>query len=257
MAIHRPQFYRCLHWQDLFDVSIVGAKKPAFLLDSFMSLFHVDRNGILRNIEDKDGLNLRSMKANGTPLCFQGGCWLDLHGMLEIQRGDNILYVGDHMYSDILRSKRSLGWRTCLVIPELEEELEVSLKQRETELEIQEMRRLQFDLDEYCDILRQRIQLGSDVHEMLKEATAKTQELKGKLYEKNEQYNDAFNPRWGQLFKAGHRESRFAKQVTDYVCLYTSKASNLRFVNPNRPFRPIPIDVIPHETVIDSPEKAY
>ena len=34
-----------------------------------------------------------------------------------------MLYVGDHIFSDILRSKRSLGWRTCLIIPELEPEL--------------------------------------------------------------------------------------------------------------------------------------
>ena len=27
------------------------------------------------------------------------------------------------LHSDILRSKRTLGWRTCLVIPELEREL--------------------------------------------------------------------------------------------------------------------------------------
>lgn len=246
--VHGGGEHQDMHWQDLFDVSIVGAKKPAFLLDSYMSLFHVDRDGKLRNIEDKDSLNLESMQASGTPLCFQGGCWLDLHRMMDVGRGDNILYVGDHMYSDILRSKRSLGWRTCLVIPELEEELEVSLTQRVTEIEIQEMRRLQYDLDEYCDILRQRILLGSDVQEKLDEAMAKTQELKELLYEKNEDFNALFNPLWGQLFKAGNKESRFAKQVTDYVCLYTSKASNLRFVNPNRPFRPIPIDVVPHET---------
>lgn len=30
------------------------------------------------------------------------------------------------MFSDILRSKRTLGWRTCLIIPELEHELAVA-----------------------------------------------------------------------------------------------------------------------------------
>jgi predicted HAD superfamily phosphohydrolase YqeG len=33
---------------------------------------------------------------------------------------DRLLYVGDHMYSDVLRAKRTLGWRTMLVVPELE-----------------------------------------------------------------------------------------------------------------------------------------
>lgn len=46
--------------------------------------------------------------------------------MLDIAFGDRILYVGDHMYADILRSKRTVGWRTCLIIPELEHELDVA-----------------------------------------------------------------------------------------------------------------------------------
>jgi 5' nucleotidase family len=39
--------------------------------------------------------------------------------------GLQVLYVGDHIYGDILRSKKTLGWRTMLVVPELESELEV------------------------------------------------------------------------------------------------------------------------------------
>ena len=35
-----------------------------------------------------------------------------------------VLYVGDHIYGDVLRSKKALGWRTMLVIPELETELD-------------------------------------------------------------------------------------------------------------------------------------
>ena len=43
--------------------------------------------------------------------------------MLRLSSGDQLLYVGDHMFSDILRSKRTLGWRTCLIVPELEHEI--------------------------------------------------------------------------------------------------------------------------------------
>ena len=38
--------------------------------------------------------------------------------------GLGVLYVGDHIFADILRSKRSLGWRTCLIVPELSAELQ-------------------------------------------------------------------------------------------------------------------------------------
>lgn len=65
------------------------------------------------------------------------------------------MYVGDHMYSDILRSKRSLGWRTCLVVPELEGEIKVALQRDEQAQKMREFQQLQFDLDEYVDLLRQ------------------------------------------------------------------------------------------------------
>jgi hypothetical protein len=41
-------------------------------------------------------------------------------------------------------------------------------------------------------------------------------ELKLSVREVTERYNSKFNPQWGQRFKAGHEDSRFAKQVTDY-----------------------------------------
>jgi predicted HAD superfamily phosphohydrolase YqeG len=36
-----------------------------------------------------------------------------------------VLYVGDHIFADVVRSKKALGWRTLLVVPELDAELEV------------------------------------------------------------------------------------------------------------------------------------
>ena len=42
-----------------------------------------------------------------------------------------VLYVGDHIYGDILKSKKELRWRTCLIIPELEHELATLAAQEE------------------------------------------------------------------------------------------------------------------------------
>ena len=46
---------------------------------------------------------------------FQGGNWNHLHRMLQLSTGSALMYVGDHMYSDILRSKRTLGLRLSLI----------------------------------------------------------------------------------------------------------------------------------------------
>lgn len=40
-------------------------------------------------------------------------------------KGKDVLYVGDHIYSDILKTKKIRGWRTFLVVPELMHELYV------------------------------------------------------------------------------------------------------------------------------------
>ena len=37
----------------------------------------------------------------------------------------DILYVGDHIFGDILKSKKRQGWKTFLVVPELTKELQV------------------------------------------------------------------------------------------------------------------------------------
>lgn len=40
-------------------------------------------------------------------------------------KGKEILYVGDHIFGDILKSKKRQGWKTFLVVPELAKELQV------------------------------------------------------------------------------------------------------------------------------------
>lgn len=45
----------------------------------------------------------------------------DLLGM----KGKEILYIGDHIFGDILKSKKKQGWCTFLVVPEVAKELQV------------------------------------------------------------------------------------------------------------------------------------
>ena len=45
--------------------------------------------------------------------------------------GHEVLYVGDHIFGDILKSKKALGWRTFLCVPELTQELTVWTEKNE------------------------------------------------------------------------------------------------------------------------------
>jgi ribonucleotide monophosphatase NagD (HAD superfamily) len=41
-----------------------------------------------------------------------------------------VLYVGDHIYGDIVKAKKEIGWRTMLVVPELQLELQLQEETR-------------------------------------------------------------------------------------------------------------------------------
>lgn len=47
-------------------------------------------------------------------------------------KGKDILYVGDHIFGDILKSKKRQGWKTFLVVPELTKELQVWEERKST-----------------------------------------------------------------------------------------------------------------------------
>jgi hypothetical protein len=160
--------------------------------------------------------------------------------------GGSVLYVGDHLYADVVRTKRSMGWRTCLIVPELTKEIFTHKRLRARRLELMQLRRRQHSLESRLD----RLMLGpgapsTEARLIAEEVAALRLTVRGRL----EEYNAAFHPRWGQLFKAGFQESRIAKQVKEYACLYTSRASNLGLVSPFRPFRPVR-DTMPHDHML-------
>lgn len=48
-------------------------------------------------------------------------------------KGKDILYVGDRIFGDILKSKKRQGWKTFLIVPELAKELQVWEKKKSEE----------------------------------------------------------------------------------------------------------------------------
>src|SRR5262249_18008343 len=53
---------------------------------------------------------------------YEGGNLQDFERALGVT-GDEILYVGDHIYGDILRSKKDSAWRTAMIMQELATEI--------------------------------------------------------------------------------------------------------------------------------------
>ncbi len=238
-------------WLEYFDLVITGSQKPSFFMGK-NPIYAVDLNTcLLKNI---DFLTLSKKEVLETNV-FQGGHFKLLYDILGIKAGSEILYIGDHIYGDILRSKKEIGWRTMLVIEELEKEIKA----------IQNLKD-QYDL---CDSLnKKRVHLENEFeryHILEKEAqknenSEKQEEINKKIkkigydllklkeIEKKEikNYHQNLHPTWGELMKTGRQNSRFAAQVENYACLYTSKLTNLIHYGPHKNFRAVR-DFMPHD----------
>lgn len=157
---------------------------------------------------------------------YQGGNAKILHTLLKIDSGDELLYVGDHVFADVMRSKRSVGWRTCLIVPELVTEIATYKRMRMTREELYELRKHQYLLETEIDRLRNVIYKKRGLVYSEGKLSGKFEEeavrdklladlslLRATIRTKLSLYDKSFHPRWGQLFKAGFQESRIAKQV--------------------------------------------
>ncbi|KAJ1439119.1 HAD-superfamily hydrolase [Ochromonadaceae sp. CCMP2298] len=239
-------------WTEYFDLIIVGGNKPAFITNPSLPMYKVDREtGQLQNCDDLPS-NPQQTEAFLARFgnTFQGGSAHILHQLLQISSGSNLLYVGDHIFADVVRSKATTGWRTCLIVPELYSEIQVFKRLQPQREQLMQLKRQQHLIEREVDtlfaakskLLRSDVSdVSADVTEITSEWAAKSHELHllhVQIRSKLATYDMEFHPRWGQLFKANFQESRISKQIQDYACVYTSKASNLGNVSPFRTLRP-------------------
>jgi len=66
-----------------------------------------------------------------------GSC--DVFSELIGAKGKDVIYIGDHIFGDILKSKKIRGWRTFLVVPELAHELHVWLSRNTLYSQLQQL----------------------------------------------------------------------------------------------------------------------
>eukprot|EP00577_Skeletonema_sp_RCC1716_P009460 CAMPEP_0113396912 /NCGR_PEP_ID=MMETSP0013_2-20120614/14072_1 /TAXON_ID=2843 ORGANISM="Skeletonema costatum, Strain 1716" /NCGR_SAMPLE_ID=MMETSP0013_2 /ASSEMBLY_ACC=CAM_ASM_000158 /LENGTH=650 /DNA_ID=CAMNT_0000281405 /DNA_START=112 /DNA_END=2064 /DNA_ORIENTATION=- /assembly_acc=CAM_ASM_000158 len=253
-------------WTELFDLVVVGACKPAYLKDPYLNLFRVEpEDGSLKNT---DGLfEIEALGEGGAEKflemgkCFQGGNWNHLQAMLETTAGEEIIYVGDHLYADVLRSKRALGWRSCFIMPELPEEMRIFNSQVDLRKSIMQLRSLRDELGAYADTMRLEMTKASfsesrAMEKKIEQIEEDDGKIKEKLSEAHRQYHSAFHPRWGQMFVAGYQDSRFGYFVKNYACLYTSKATNLGLASAARAFRTSG-ELLPHDNMLSRPSTEF
>jgi HAD superfamily 5'-nucleotidase-like hydrolase len=244
------------HWRNYFDVVIVAANKPAFFQER-------------RPLMQRDGDDL---KPAAFPLergkVYEGGNLHDLERALGAA-GDEVLYVGDHIYGDILRSKKESAWRTAMIIQELEGEVLAHDSCHEDFARAEQLEdgrdrledELRFYQNRFKELSRRLEQVrgktngvsGGDgeaergrIKRAIDRVRGRLRQVDAELHAIERRIDQRFHPFWGSLLKEENEESSFGSQVEEYACLYTSRVSNFLLYSPQQYYRS-PRDEMAHE----------
>lgn len=245
-------------WRDYFEIVIVNARKPAFFKES-NPFCVVDEESGEEQTAEIAAFDPRQIYAQGNYLHFED---------LIQAKGNEILYVGDHIFGDVMRSDKDSNWRTVLVVEELESELGKTAELREKHLRMRRLAnrfdKLHYEMHVYSSQLNTLRSFSSDqltfteteekamlrTVEELETNLALCQKDMGRTEQKIQrlraEISEHYHPIWGPLFHDSDEMSRFADQVRGYASLYTSRVSNFFFYPTDRYYKSLR-DIMPHD----------
>ncbi|GAB4208619.1 MAG: HAD-IG family 5'-nucleotidase [Sandaracinaceae bacterium] len=241
-------------WRSYFDVVICSACKPTFFTRTDVPFVALDET--------------LSAVGETTHLCdgviHTGGCLPLLEKRLGVG-GDQVLYVGDHIYGDVLRAKKESAWRTVMVLQEMTAELAALADTRaqlarldelgelgeilhdEVRLHQGQLKAIEKQLEAAGESVPSTLAAARVMHKKaLDRARARLAEVERDHDALEDAIDRAYHPAWGSIFKAGLEVSSFGDQVEQWACLYTDRVSNLGRYAPTHYFRG-PLDRMPHE----------
>lgn len=233
-------------WRDLFQIIIVGARKPHFFTT----------NQPFFEIVNEEGLLKPHVGALEKGKAYLGGAARVLEKNLRLS-GDEILYVGDHMFGDVHVTKNVSRWRTALILRELEDEIQAIEGFKFSRKQLMNlMEKKQHLEDRYCSakLALQRKKKSSDTKILDEKLENEMQEIRGSLEALDKEISplaqmdaELNNKTWGLLMRSGNDKSYLAYQVERYADIYTSRVSNLMWITPFAYLRS-PRGSLPHDS---------
>ncbi|XP_017113166.1 cytosolic purine 5'-nucleotidase isoform X3 [Drosophila elegans] len=212
-------------WKSYFDVIVVDARKPLFF----------DEGTVLRQVDTKTGgLKIGTHIGPLQPGQVYSGGSCELFTKFINAKGKDVLYVGDHIFGDILKSKKIRGWRTFLIVPELVRELHVWTDECQLFAELQN---LDIKLGDLYRDLDSSAKVKPDISQLrtcIRDVTHKMDMSYGMM---------------GSLFRSGSRQTFFSSQVVRYADVYAATLLNLIYYPFSYMFR-APAMLLPHESTV-------
>jgi HAD superfamily 5'-nucleotidase-like hydrolase len=237
-----------------FDLVVCASRKPSFFMRADAPLFALD---------DALGSPVEVAQLR-EGVVHTGGCLPLLERHLGVG-GDQVLYVGDHIYGDVLRAKKESAWRTMMVLQEMSREVaaltgaRAQLARLEELVELAEviadevrmhqaqLREVERQIETSGDPTPSALAAARVVHRRgLERAKARLDAVEKEHDGLEDAIDRAYHPAWGSVFKAGPEVSSFGDQVEQWACLYADRVSNLVRYAPTHYFRG-PLDRMPHE----------
>lgn len=224
-----------MRWRDLFDIVIASARKPSFFSADNPAFEVVNDDGLLKPATM--GLRANRIYVGGNA------------GLVEEQlnlSGDQILYVGDHIWADVKISKALLRWRTAAVLRELEADIAATEEFKHDQIELDRLMNQKERLERKQSQLRLRIQrrrknyLGQKrtttglkpLDKELNEIRMQLEKLDSQIAPIATRAGRLSNPHWGLLMRAGNDKSHMARQVEQSADIYLSRVSNFLYITP-------------------------
>ncbi|KAF0988810.1 hypothetical protein HZS_7328, partial [Henneguya salminicola] len=263
-------------WKTYFDVIVVDAVKPKFFVEGLnFYIYHLGTS--MCQVDLKTGRkHIGVFKGKISPGdVFAGGFYYKYNSignselLCEIlgAQGKDILYVGDHIFGDILKSKKKQGWKTYLVIPELQNEMHMWIGLQDQYIKIEELEAILSNIYKSLKIVTILRNMDSCIIErpdsvemyisqirvffvlkMIKDKTIEIEKTYGFL---------GSLLRCGMLLNIykGQRQTFYSGQLVRFADLYSHTCLNLLYYPFFYLFRALSI-LMPHEATIDFKESS-
>eukprot|EP01130_Rhizamoeba_saxonica_P017150 TRINITY_DN818_c0_g1_i1.p1 TRINITY_DN818_c0_g1~~TRINITY_DN818_c0_g1_i1.p1 ORF type:complete len:537 (+),score=91.78 TRINITY_DN818_c0_g1_i1:82-1692(+) len=192
-------------WKDYFDIIVVKADKPTWFTSTrpFREYDYERGNELWKKVN----------KLEKNKVYVEGS-------MQEFERitsciGESVLYIGDHLFSDLREPQRTSGWRTAVLISELEKEIKCQSDPKyKKNLE---------DLLRAKDLRRKLDMLTKDKN------NATLLELREEITRLHRELKEPLNKYFGSVFRTPTNATMFAYYLQRYADLYTSSVENFAY----------------------------